>query len=195
MLFSDYKDTGFLYHIAPITDLEKILENGIKYDDKESYANKYIQLHTFIDNERPKHIPNWVIRKRAIFASLNYRDNTRFHSHTVVLAVKVQPEKCWIANENLANKIYEPLILQNTKCFKEAKKYIDTKGRALAEEYWNTSLSFLENLHKRYDAIYGYDAEALIQHTITPNNIKPLLIVTDHRVYSIEQWRKCFCIF
>ncbi|SCZ06910.1 hypothetical protein [Alkaliphilus peptidifermentans] len=193
MFFSDYSKTGFIYHIAPINDLKRILTEGIQYDDKQSYKSKYIDFHSFIDQEKTPTIPNWVIRRKSIFASLNYRDNPRFHSHSVVLAVRIQPEKCWVANENLANEIYEPFILQDIEAFKESKEYMKTRGRGLAQEYWETSLSFLENTQRRFDLKKGYDAEVLVHHTIYPKDIKPLFIVSDHHIYTIKEWKRTFC--
>ncbi len=192
MFFDDYLKTGKVYHIAPVNDLEKILLEGIKYDDKVTYEDKYCDFHCFIDNLKPPHIPSWVERKKAIFATMNYKDNPNFHSHTVVMALKINPEKCWIANENRANEIYEPFILQNIEWLKGAKKYIETKGKELINEYWETSLSFKENLKKRRDLREGYDAEVLILHTIEPKDIEILYVVSDHKVMDFDEWERYF---
>jgi len=192
MFFDDYTKTGYIYHIAPINDLNLILHKGINYDDKCSYQERYIDFHKFIDECRPETIPPWVERKKAIFASLNYRENPNFHSHTVVLALKVNPSKCWIANESRANQIYEPLILKDVKGFKQATNYLETKGREFAEEYWRTSLSFTDNMEIRKDLEEDYDAEVLIFHPVPPEDIKLLFIVSDHRVLTLEQWNSIF---
>ena len=192
MFFDDYTKTGYIYHIAPINDLNKILNEGIRYDDKVSYMEKYIDFHRFIDERRPDYIPKWVERKKAIFASMNYRDNPGFHSHTVVLAIKVNPERCWVANESRANQIYEPFILKDIRGFESVKEYLNKKGIDLIKEYWASSLSFTDNLKERKDLSDGYDGEVLIFHPIPPEDIKLLFIVSDHRVLTLEQWTTIF---
>lgn len=192
MLFPDYSQTGVVYHVASITDLNNILENGIKYDDKASYITKYKNFHKYIDSLKTKEIPSWVIRQKAIFASLNFDDKHCWHSHTVIMAVKIQPEKCWIANENLANSIYEPFILKDVKGFNCANNYLETKGREIAQKYWETSLSFIDNLRERRDKKKGYDAEVMIFHDIPPDDIKLIYIVSDHKMMTIQEWKKFF---
>lgn len=193
MFFDDYSKTGKIYHIAPINDLKQILSEGIKYDDKVTYKNKYYEFHSFIDSVKPKYIPSWIERKKAIFATMNYRKDPNFYSHTVVMALKVDPSKCWIANESRANEIYEPFILQDIKELIGVKEYINTKGKDTIEEYWKTSLSFKENLNKRIDLKEGYDAEVLIFHPIEPKDIEILYIVSDHRLMKFNEWKKVFC--
>ncbi|AKL93975.1 hypothetical protein CACET_c04590 [Clostridium aceticum] len=194
MFFHDYSKTGVIYHIAHITDLKKILKDGIEYNDKITYERHYYSFHDFIDQLRPVNVPSWVIRKKAIFASMNYRKEPNFHSHTAVLAVKVDPTRCWVANENRANQIYEPFILQNVDGFREAKAYLETKGKALIKDYWETSLSFQENLKERKDLKESYDAEVMIFHSIPPENIEVLYLVSDHRTLEIQEWRRIFCM-
>ncbi|RKD28989.1 hypothetical protein [Thermohalobacter berrensis] len=192
MLFSDYTQTGYIYHIVPITDLNKTLNRGIKYDDKNTYVTKYLQFHRFIDKYKPIYIPDWVIREKAIFGSMNFSSNHYFHSHSALLAVKINPKKCWIANENLANCLYEPYILKNIEEFKEAEEYIKKNGEKIIQRYWETSLSFTDNLEKRKDKNKGYDAEVLIFHDILPKDIKLLSIVSDHKIMSVEEWKRFF---
>lgn len=192
MFFDDYTKTGYVYHIAPITDLNEILKYGIKYDDKVTYKEKYLDFHQFIDECRTENIPEWVERKKAIFASMNYRDEPGFHSHTVILAVKIDPGKCWVANESRANQIYEPYILKDVKGFSTVENYINTKAREELNEYWNSSLSFEDNLKIRNDLNENYDAEVLIFHSIPPEDIKILFIVSDHRVLTLDQWLSIF---
>lgn len=192
MFFEDYTKTGYVYHIAPINDLEKILNKGIRYDDKITYKKKYIDFHQFIDQGKTTSIPIWVRREEAIFASMNYRDDPGFHSHTVVMAVKIDPSKCWIANESRANQIYEPFILKNVEGFKDAKSYIENKGVEFIKKYWTTSISFQDNLKQRWDLNQDYDAEVLIFHSIPPKNIKILFIVSDHKILTLSQWLSIF---
>ncbi len=194
MYFDDYSKTKRVYHIAPINDLKNILYEGIKYNDKVTYENKYCNFHNFIDNLKPDNIPSWVERKKAIFATMNYREKPNFHSHTVVMALKVDPSKCWIANESKANEIYEPFILKEIDALKGAKKYIDTNGKNLIKEYWRTSLSFKENLSKRIDLKNNYDAEVLILHSVKPEDIEVLYIVSDHKVMEFDKWKRVFCL-
>ena len=193
MFFDDYLKTGRVYHVAPVNDLGKILSNGIKNDDKITYEYKYYDFHCFIDNLKPEYIPSWVERKKAIFATKNYRKEPNFCSHSVVMALKIEPSKCWIANESRANQIYEPFILQEIESLKGAKEYMETKGKRSIEEYWQTSLSFEDNLKKRLDLKDGYDAEVLIFHNIEPKNIEILYIVSDHRIMEFDEWKKIFC--
>lgn len=193
MFFDDYFKTGKIYHIAPINDLEKILSDGIKYDDKATYEEKYYNFHCFIDSLKPEYIPSWVKRKEAIFATKNYRKEPNFCSHSVVMALKIDSSKCWVANESRANQIYEPFILQEVDFLKGAKEYMKIEGKKVIEEYWQTSLSFEENLKKRMDLREGYDAEVLIFHDIEPKDIEILYIVSDHRVMEFNEWEKVFC--
>ncbi len=193
MFFEDYFKTGRVYHIAPVNDLGKILSDGIKYDDKVTYEYKYYTFHCFIDSLKPAYIPSWVKRKRAIFATKNYRKEPNFSSHSVVTALRVNPSKCWVANENRANQIYEPFILQEVDPLKGAGEYMKTEGKKSVEEYWRTSLSFEENLKKRMDLQDGYDAEVLIFHDIRSEDIEVLYIVSDHRVMEFDEWKEIFC--
>ncbi len=193
MFFDDYLKTGKVYHVAPINDLGKILSDGIKYNDKITYEYKYYNFHCFIDSLRPAYIPPWVKRKKAIFATKNYRKEPNFCSHSAVMALKIDPSKCWIANENRANQIYEPFILQEVDSLKGAREYMKTEGKKSIEEYWQTSLSFEENLKRRMDLKEGYDAEVLIFHNVEPKDIEILYIVSDHRIMEFGEWKKVFC--
>jgi len=105
LLFSDYTETGFVYHVAPITDLKKIIEEGIRYNDKNTYLDKYLSFHKFIDSFKIDSFPQWLNREKAIFSSLNFAKDHCWHSHSVIMALRIEPEKCWIANENLANEV------------------------------------------------------------------------------------------
>ena len=193
MFFDDYSKTGKVYHIAPINDLGRILSDGIKYNDKITYEYKYYNFHRFIDSLKPGYIPTWVEREKAIFATKNYRKEPNFSSHSVIMAFEVEPSKCWIANENRANQIYEPFVLQEVNLLKEAGEYMKTEGKRMIEEYWRTSLSFEENLRRRMDLKEGYDAEVLVFHDVEPENIEILYIVSDHRVMEFDEWKKVFC--
>ena len=193
MFFDDYSKTGKIYHIAPINDLGRILSDGIKYNDKITYEYKYYNFHRFIDSLKPGYIPDWVKREEAIFATKNYRREPNFCSHSVVTAFKVDPFKCWVADENRANQIYEPFVLQGVNLLKGAGEYMKTEGKKMIEEYWQTSLSFEENLRKRMDLKEGYDAEVLVFHDVEPENIEILYIVSDHRVMEFDEWKKVFC--
>lgn len=190
--FPDYNTTEVVYHVACITDLENILKNGIKYNDKSTYSTMYLDFHKYISSLKPEHIPDWVVREKAIFASLNYKKNHSWHSHSVILAIKIDKDRCWIANENLANKIYEPFILKDIKFFEVAKSYLDREGKKAIEEYWNTSLSFNENLLLRRDKEKGYDAEVMIFHDIKPEDITILRIITDHKIMTLEECLKLY---
>lgn len=190
--FPDYADTGVVYHVACITDLSRILKQGIKYNDKMTYNSMYLDFHKFISSFKPDNIPDWVRREKAIFASLNYKSNHYWHSHTVVMSVKVDEDKCWVANENLANKLYEPFILKDVKSFEIANEYLIREGKKIVEEYWNTSLSFSENLKVRRDKEKGYDAEVLIFHDIKPEDITILRIISDHKVMTVEECLKLY---
>ena len=112
LIFPDYDKTKCIYHIISIIDLKKTLEDGITFDDKMTYKCKYLDFHNYIDKYKNDRIPDWVIRRKAIFGSMNFKDTHYFHAHTAVLKIKPQIEKCWIANENLANNTYEPFILK-----------------------------------------------------------------------------------
>lgn len=185
--FPDYNTTETVYHVACITDLDNILNKGIKYNDKSTYSTMYLEFHKYISSFKPENIPDWVIREKAIFASLNYKKDHSWHSHSVVLALKIDKERCWIANENLANRIYEPFILKDVKYFEVANSYLNREGKKAIEEYWNTSLSFNENLLLRRDKEKGYDAEVMIFHDIKPEDITILRIISDHKIMTFEE--------
>lgn len=192
MLFPDYNQTKVVYHVAPITDLRKIINTGIKYDDKKTYESKYLNFHKYIGSFKSERIPSWVIREKAIFASMNFSKGHCWHSHSVIMALKIDPNKCWIANENLANKTYEPFILKDVEGYESAKDYLRDEGTKLIKEYWDTSLSFLDNLKARKDTTKSYDAEVLIFHKVEPKDITPLFIVSDHVMMPVERWKEFF---
>ncbi|WP_129595978.1 hypothetical protein [Anaerophilus nitritogenes] len=193
MFFEDYTNTKVLYHIISLIDLKRVLQRGIHFDDKITYQTKYDGFHEIIDNEKPEYIPKWVIRNKSIFASMNYSKNHYFHSHSAVLSIQVNPKKCWVANENYANEFYEPFVLQHIKDFEGCKKYIQNEGKKLLKKYWETSLSFEENLKARKDKTKGYDAEVLILHSIEPKDIEIEYIVSDHKMMTIKEWKNTFC--
>lgn len=190
MLFKDYLYTHKVYHIIDLFDLKHALNKGVFYDDKITYSTKYKGFHTLIQNEKPEKIPTWVVRKKAIFASLNYDDDFPFHPNSVVLGLKINPEKCWIANENLANQIYAPFVMKDIAGFKGAINYVEGRGKELLKKYWDTSISFLDNLSCRLDLDENYNAEVLILHNIEPHNIEIEYIVSGHEVYRPEEWKE-----
>lgn len=192
MLFPDYNQTTVVYHVAPITDFKKIINEGIKYDDKKTYKSKYLSFHKHIDSLKSEAVPSWVIREKAIFASMNFSKGHCWHSHSVIMALRIDPEKCWIANENLANKIYEPFILKGIPGYEAAGKYLRDEGTKLINKYWHTSLSFLDNLKARKDKIKGYDAEVMIFYKVEPQDITPLFIVSDHVMMPVQRWKEFF---
>lgn len=192
MTLRDYTEQGYVYHIVNIIDLKKTLREGIRYDDKKTYTSKYTDFHTYFDIYRPESIPDWVERKKAIFASICFGKGHKWHSHSAILRTKISKDRCWICNENLANFIYEPFILQHMEGFDRTMEYMRVKGREFVEEYWNNSLSYYDNLKKRYDRREGYDAEVLVMHPIPPENIECLYIVSDHQIMSYEGWKEYF---
>lgn len=192
MIFQGYEKTGVIYHIVSLVDLRKTLKNGIVYDDKITYKSKYDEFHKLIDEQKPGWVPDWVVRGQSIFASMNYPKEHKFHSHSAILAIKINPEKCWVANENRANQIYEPFILQHIETFKKCTGYLDTKGKESLKEYWETSLSFKDYI-KTPGKMDGYDVEVLVNHSIKAEDIEIKYIISDHRMMNVEEWKKVFC--
>ncbi len=192
MTLKDYAEDGYVYHVVNIIDLKKTLQSGVRYNDKNTYGSKYINFHEFFDIYKPDNIPGWVERKKAIFASIRFKEGHLWHSHSAILKVKIRKEKCWVCNENLANFIYEPFILQHLQGFDHVRSYLQAKGREFAEEYWNNSLSYCDNLKNRYDRKEGYDAEILIMHPIPPEDIECMYIVSDHQIMSYKEWKEYF---
>lgn len=196
ILFKDYEETKHLYHIVSLDDLRKTLQYGIHYNDKKTYNSRYAGFHKLFDDFKPYNIPKWVERSKAIFASMNYKDNHSWHSHTALLKIKINEDKCWICNENIANTLYEPFVLQNLSPiaseFSSAKQFLKKNGGAIANEYWKHSLSFRDNLIERVDKVYGYDAEVLVHHSILPADIECLYIVSDHRRMTVQEWEAYF---
>lgn len=194
MIFPDYSKTQCIYHIISIIDLKKTLKEGIAFDDKATYESKYLDFHNYIDKFKDVNIPNWVVRRKAIFGSMNFKDNHYFHSHTAVLKIKPNVDRCWIANENLANENYEPFILRDLDTVNQLSGYFENVGDDILRDYWSSSLSFIDNLKHRRDKTQGYDAEVLIFHDIKPEDIEVLFIRADHTVYSLEDFYKKFLL-
>ena len=192
MTFIDCAEQGYVYHVVNIIDLERALQQGIRFDDKNTYMSKYIDFHSYFDLFKPRSIPEWVERKKAIFASIRFKDGHTWHSHSAILSIKIEKDRCWVCNENMANFIYEPFILQNLDGFADTQECLRINGKAFVEEYWNNSLSYNDNLEKRYDKREGYDAEILIMHPIPPENIQCLYIVSDHQMMSYKEWQEYF---
>jgi len=193
MLFPDYIHTGVVYHVINLNDLQKVREQGIKYDNKFTYANKYENFHEFLNAYKPQFIPDWVDRSKGIFASINFADDHQWHSHSMLLALKIDPARCWVANENKANILYEPFVLHRLEEFYKAEKFLNGEGRKIIKEYWETSLSFMDNLIKRKDKEPEYDAEVMIFHPVKPEGIHCLAIVSDHRMMTVKHWKETFC--
>lgn len=192
LTFEDFSVTGALYHVVSIIDLEKTLAEGIRFDDKTTYFEKYYHFHDYFDKYKTPNIPPWVFRKKAIFASINFKKTHNWHSHTALLKIKADINRCWVCNENKANILFEPFILQNIKGFEEAKDFIERKGPKIVEEYWLDSLSLIENIKVRRDKEEGYDAEILIFHDIPPEDIQCIFIISDHSIMSPDKWTKYF---
>lgn len=192
ILFRDYTETKRIYHVVTLTDLEKTLSNGICFSDKNTYKSKYYDFHNYIDLHKPGSIPDWVVRSKAIFGSMNFKSNHIWHSHSAILSIRINEELCWVCNENIANFLYEPLVLQDIPGYEIAKDYIKRNGEAIVGDYWNCSCSFKENLKLRRDMKTGYDAEVLILHDILPEDIEVLYIASDHRFMKLEEWQKFF---
>jgi hypothetical protein len=192
ILFKDYTETKLVYHVVTIGDLDNTLTYGIKFNDKNTYKSKYYEFHNFIDKMKPKYIPEWVVRSNAIFASMNFKPGHVWHSHSALLSIKIQEDFCWVCNENIANFLFEPLMLRKVSGFDSAQEFISKNGSKIVEDYWNCSLSFKDNLKLRKDKIAGYDAEVLILHDILPKDIELLDIASDHRCMEVNEWKKFF---
>lgn len=181
-----------LYHVVTITDLDDTLKYGIRFNDKNTYESKYYNFHNFIDARRTKYVPEWVVRSNAIFASMNFKQSHIWHSHSALLSIRIQEDLCWVCNENIANFLYEPLMLREVSGFDTAKKFINKSGNKIAEDYWNCSLSFKDNLKFRLDKRAGYDAEVLVLHDILPKDIELLYIASDHKWLEVNKWEELF---
>ena len=189
-IFLDYKNTNRVYHILALKDLDKALRYGISYDDKLTHKTKYGGFHDFINEHKTSNVPPWVDRRRAIFASLNFPTTHYFHSHSAILSLKINEDRCWVANENLANTLYEPLALRDTIGFEYCSQYLKTSGARIAREYWESSLSFNENIALRKDKEVGFDAEVLISHFVPSEDIQVIYICSDHNRVSVGEFKK-----
>lgn len=194
MLFEDYNKTHKIYHIISMYDLQSTLQKGISYNDKVTYNTKYKGFHSLIEKEKTKNIPDWVKRKKAIFASMNYDSSFVFHANNIILSLSIDPEQCWIANEDLANQIYAPFFMKDIEDYKnEAHIYLEGKGKTLLQTYWKTSLSFKDNLRHRCDLKEGYNAEVMIFHNISPEDIQIEYLISGHKLMKPEEWKKKCC--
>lgn len=193
MLFPDYTQTGVVYHVINVNDYHKVKTRGIQYNNKPTYRNRYEDFHRFINSHKPDSIPEWVDRTKAIFASMNFSEGHQWHSHSILLALKIDPARCWVANENRANELYEPFVLHKENEFSDAVHYLEGEGKEAIKEYWETSLSFENNLGERRDRQPGFDAEVMIFHPVKPENIRYLAIISDHKIMTIGQWKETFC--
>lgn len=151
---------------------------------------KYLDFNRLLDQYRTKNVPPWVLRERAFFASLNFRKGINWHSHSALLAIRVQEDKCWIANENLANEIYDPFVLSDIRGFDRAKLYLEARVEELAKEYWESSYSLGDYLNLELENLKNYDEEVLIFHDIEPKDIQCLMVITDHKKFTPELWQK-----
>lgn len=189
-MFKDYTITKRVYHIAPLIKLKEILEIGLKIS--ESCSSKYDDFNTFFDKCKPNRIPEWVSRKKAIYGSLNFTRNHKWHSHSVILSLKIDEQRCWIGDESLANILYEPFILRDISIFSEVDKFFKSCGEQFALDYWENSTCFMDNLIKRFDRDKEYDAEVLIMHDIPPMDINIIKIISDHKAMDINQCNNVF---
>ncbi len=192
MLFTDYSDTKRLYHIVCISDLKYIFEDGLRFSKRLSYKDKYQSFHEFMDIYRTENVPEWVVRKRALFASLNYKDNQIWHSHSAILSIKVDTDCCWVANENTANFLYEPFVLKTIHQFASLNDFLYNKGKEIAEDYWLNSMCLMDYLGKRKSVGDKYDAEVLIMKDIKPADINLIAIVTDHRIIPMDAFYQTY---
>ena len=192
ILFKDYIETNVVYHVVTITDLDDTLKYGIRFNDKNTYKSKYYRFHNFIDDRRTKYVPEWVVRSNAIFTSMNFKPDHIWHSHSALLSIRIQEDLCWVCNENIANFLYEPLMLREVSSFDSAKEFINKSGNKIAEDYWNCSFSFKDNLKLRKDKTAGYDAEVLVLHDILPKDIELLYIASDHKCMEVKKWKEFF---
>ncbi|HWQ30935.1 MAG TPA: hypothetical protein VN549_08085 [Negativicutes bacterium] len=192
MMFIESAEPGYAYHVVNINDLQKTLTEGIIFDDKKTYESKYVDFHNYFDRFKPESIPKWVQRKHAIFASLRFREGHSWHSHSALLKIKLETRRCWVCNENLANFIYEPFVLQSIEGFGTISEYMDVNGETIVGEYWRSSLSYEDNLIRRFDSKKGYDAEILVMHPIPPENLECLYIVSDHQTLEYKKLKEYY---
>lgn len=193
MLFPHYHETKVVYHVVNIGQLKTILEQGIQIQERKNFSdNKYLDFNRFLDQNKPETIPKWVKREKALFASLNFKEDMHWHSHSALLALKVQEERCWVANENLANEIYDPFILQHIRDFNHAQNFMKEFGEKKAQNYWENSFPFQEYLKKNKNPINNYDEEVMVFHDIPPKDIKCLMVVTDHHTFTPKQWQEYY---
>lgn len=188
--FDDYYNTKVVYHIAPITKLGDILKKGLNLN--ESTSRRYTEFNIYFDKLRPPNIPDWVSRGNAVYGSMNFKSNHKWHSHSVILALRIDEDKCWIGNENMANALYEPYILKNIEGFESADRFVEARGEEYALNYWSSSMAFGENLKIRVDKTAEYDAEVLIMHDIPPKDIKIARIISDHKIMDSKGWNRIF---
>ena len=190
MFFDDYTHTKVVYHITPLSKLKEILEKGIKLNE---YMNPdYCEFNRYFDRFKNDAIPKWVLREKAIYGSINFKSDHKWHSHSAILALKIDEQKCWIGNENLANILYEPYVLKDLNMFKSAEILIKTRGDEFPLNYWNNSLSFKQNLTARLDFTDNYDAEVLIMQDISPRDINVIKLISDHKLMDVKEWNTEF---
>lgn len=193
MIFPHYNETKVVYHVVNINQLKIILDQGIEIEQRKDFSDaKYLNFNQFLDENRPLQIPEWVQREKALFASLNFKNNMHWHSHSALLAIRIQEERCWVANENIANKIYDPFILQDIKEFNHAQGFMEKFGEKEAKKYWENSFSFREYLQKSKDSMDNYDEEVMIFHEIPPADIKCLMVITDHNTFTPKRWQEYY---
>src|SRR5690554_6874960 len=191
LLFPHYNETKVLYHVVHIIHLKDILSKGIQLNERNLHSeDKYSKFNQFMDQYRTTNVPPWVLRERAFFASLNFSKDIHWHSHSALLAIKIQEEKCWIANENLANEIYDPFVLSDITDFDRAKTYLEGRAKDLAKNYWENSYALMDFLTLDLKDIKHYDEEVMIFHDIPPQDIRCLMIITDHKKFTPASWQR-----
>lgn len=145
-----------------------------------------------MDKYRTRNLPDWVMRKRALFASINYKDDQVWHSHSAILSIKVDEDYCWVANENTANFLYDPFVLKNISGFASLYDFLYNKGKGIAKDYWLNSMSFKDYLSKRDTLSTDYDVEVLIMKDIKPVDIELLAVVADHRIVTLDELNQTY---
>ncbi|MBI1930842.1 hypothetical protein HYR99_42165 [Candidatus Poribacteria bacterium] len=181
-LFPDFEDTALLYHGTAPDNLLSIFRHGLipGYDpDPEEQHHTIYESHV---RHRPAHIPNWVDPRYCIFGYLNRSrqgghsgiiEGTVIQAHLGIDAIPAITERTWVCCSQFSDWVYCPREAGYFDTDARTKYYRTVIEPVCSGAYWQTSLSFAENLAIRHDQLLRMQnsEELLICTDIAPTHL------------------------
>ena len=161
-LFTDFTDTGLIYHGTRPENLPGIFADGLVPGKITDPTERHETIYEAHYRHRPDWIPRWVDPRHCIFGYTNRRRQGNLNPvsggklNGVSLGIQATNQirkRTWMGYSGFSDLVY---------CPKEAG-YFDTPERreyfeqtlepACSEAYWRTSLEFEEHLKVRIDQL------------------------------------------